>query len=647
MRFRLTQRGLTIAVVVLTATVVVIGIALAATSLPGFCASCKSHEPIVAAYRDGVHNDVNCELCHSKPGPFFFLTAKMEALEQPIAQLTGDYEEPILASVLNQSCRQCHVNADLFGVISAQGINVQHQHLIEAGFLCIRCHSTVGHAAAVPEGSRTYPSMDQCLLCHNNEYTTADGKVAVADCELCHTEQNYSDAPASHDDPAWSRAPRRRRHPLDLQRLPSRSRTRAALPRRRRDAPPRATGCRRTDPRPTREGCGLCHDTKDYCDTCHQVKMPHPEDYVVEAPRRRRRRAGQTCFNCHEVDELPGVPRRARRPATPGRTTSSRRSPGRRRLPRARPGCEPVGHGRRAPRQRRHRSRQTPAAPQAPPADDRRSARRGQEPRPARGRHPARLAGRLARRHRRHDRRRRASAFSALNRIGTCGQCHIIEPEVTTYKQTAHYAAGVVCQDCHTKPGVFNYFVRNLQGVTHLVNYISDTYQKPVTTYVGRQQLRPLPSQGADRARPRRRPDPREPHGPARGWLPVPDLPRQHLAPRDAARGGAHAAGPRSCRSAPAVTTARRCPTSATSATSTACRPATRRSRCRYRSSRRSAPGATPAGRSAATATGPADAAPEDLAARPRRGGPRPRQVHLRRPATSRTTRGSASTATA
>ncbi len=75
--------------------------------------------------------------------------------------------------------------------------------------------------------------------------------------------------------------------------------------------------------------------------------------------------------------------------------------------------------------------------------------------------------------------------FAALNRIETCGQCHVIEQEVKTYKQTAHYDAGVVCQDCHTKPGVFNYFVRNLQGMTHLVNYASDTYQKPVTTFVG------------------------------------------------------------------------------------------------------------------------------------------------------------------
>jgi nitrate/TMAO reductase-like tetraheme cytochrome c subunit len=78
-----------------------------------------------------------------------------------------------------------------------------------------------------------------------------------------------------------------------------------------------------------------------------------------------------------------------------------------------------------------------------------------------------------------------AVGFAALNRMDTCAQCHVIKDEVVTYERTAHYDAGVVCQDCHTKPGVFNYFVRNLQGVTHLVNYVSDTYQKPITTYVG------------------------------------------------------------------------------------------------------------------------------------------------------------------
>ena len=75
--------------------------------------------------------------------------------------------------------------------------------------------------------------------------------------------------------------------------------------------------------------------------------------------------------------------------------------------------------------------------------------------------------------------------FSAVNRIGTCEACHIIQPEVATYKQSAHYGAGVGCQKCHTKPGVFNYFIRNLQGVTNLILYASDTYERPITTYVG------------------------------------------------------------------------------------------------------------------------------------------------------------------
>jgi nitrate/TMAO reductase-like tetraheme cytochrome c subunit len=301
-KFRLTQRGLTISMIVLTAVVIVIGVAVAATSSATFCRQCKSHEPIVASYKKAAHSDVNCELCHSKPGPFFFLTAKLEALQQPIAQFTGDYEEPILASVLNQSCRQCHTNDDLFTVITARGIRVQHEHLIEAGFLCIRCHSTVGHPDAVPEGSRTVPSMDQCLMCHNNEYTSSDGKVAKADCGLCHTQKNYDDAPTSHAETTW----------IDNHGSIGILSTCSACHKK----PDSCSSChngiemphadswlsrhgRRTDQVGVK-ACGQCHDTKTYCGTCHQVKMPHPADYVVRHPGAAER-VGQTCFNCHEV----------------------------------------------------------------------------------------------------------------------------------------------------------------------------------------------------------------------------------------------------------------------------------------------------------------------------------------------------------
>ena len=75
--------------------------------------------------------------------------------------------------------------------------------------------------------------------------------------------------------------------------------------------------------------------------------------------------------------------------------------------------------------------------------------------------------------------------FSAVNNMSTCELCHLVQPEVDTYKRSSHYQAGVGCQQCHTKPGVFNYVIRNLQGVTNLILYVSNTYERPLTTMVG------------------------------------------------------------------------------------------------------------------------------------------------------------------
>jgi len=74
---------------------------------------------------------------------------------------------------------------------------------------------------------------------------------------------------------------------------------------------------------------------------------------------------------------------------------------------------------------------------------------------------------------------------TVLNNLGTCETCHLVKPEVETYKQTAHYRAGVGCQQCHTKPGVFNYAIRNLQGMTNLILFVSNAYERPLSTVVG------------------------------------------------------------------------------------------------------------------------------------------------------------------
>ena len=76
------------------------------------------------------------------------------------------------------------------------------------------------------------------------------------------------------------------------------------------------------------------------------------------------------------------------------------------------------------------------------------------------------------------------AGFSLLNRVATCETCHLVKPEVETYKQTAHYRAGVGCQKCHTKPGVFNYAIRNLQGLTNLFLFVSNTHEVPLTAAV-------------------------------------------------------------------------------------------------------------------------------------------------------------------
>ena len=259
---------------------------------------------------------MNCEQCHSKPGPFFFLTAKLEALQEPVKQFSGNYEEPILGVVQNASCRRCHTDEQLFPTISRNGINVNHKHLIEAGYQCVTCHSTVAHLDAVPEGSRTYPTMDQCLVCHNNHYTAADGTVASAAATSAMSSRHRAPSPITHT-ADWLRstaAPASSRPAPHVTREAGRAvacgggSTYRAL---------NCVSCHHGILMPHAEAwlhehgavslkkgeksCAQCHDTKTYCAGCHRVPLPHPTDWVSTHPRVARTDAA-TCMNCHKIE---------------------------------------------------------------------------------------------------------------------------------------------------------------------------------------------------------------------------------------------------------------------------------------------------------------------------------------------------------
>ncbi len=108
----------------------------------------------------------------------------------------------------------------------------------------------------------------------------------------------------------------------------------------------------------------------------------------------------------------------------------------------------------------------------------------------------------------RHDRRpscvaprpghRSASRSSTTTR--TCGWCHVIKKEVASFKTSEHHRPGVGCQDCHTKPGVFNYFIRNLQSADpHRRVHLGATTRRPHHHLRRRRELRAVSPQEPDR----------------------------------------------------------------------------------------------------------------------------------------------------
>lgn len=311
MTIRVTKRFFIVITIVVTAVVVALGFALTSTSSASFCSSCHNMKATVQALEQSPHAGINCEECHTQPGPFFFLTAKLEALEEPIQQLTGDYEKPILGSVVNASCERCHTDKQLFRTVDVNVVTVNHIHLtirvnhqqfIQAGYQCVQCHSAVAHGNAVPVGARTSPTMDQCLVCHNNHYKAANGAVAVGRCSLCHANKPPAE-PASHDNAAlW----------LKIHGTNGILSTCTACH-------TSATACSSCHngvvmPHPAswleqhglvekklgEKACSLCHDTKTYCVACHQVPMPHPSNFLALHPAAAAK-SDETCFNCHSV----------------------------------------------------------------------------------------------------------------------------------------------------------------------------------------------------------------------------------------------------------------------------------------------------------------------------------------------------------
>ncbi|MCJ7732720.1 NapC/NirT family cytochrome c, partial [Candidatus Bathyarchaeota archaeon] len=114
---------------------------------PEFCKTCHEMEFHYDTWMASTHVDeANCLDCHTESGVKGFIDAKVRALTELVAHITGKYEIPIRSNirVKDLTCLKCHTDAESIADVS---VDARHDLHMENGVLCSDCHSRVVHAA--------------------------------------------------------------------------------------------------------------------------------------------------------------------------------------------------------------------------------------------------------------------------------------------------------------------------------------------------------------------------------------------------------------------------------------------------------------------------------------------------------------------
>ncbi len=150
--------------------------------------------------------------------------------------------------VSNGSCNRCHRSV-ANGTVTRHGIRVRHKDFLDRGYKCVYCHNTIAHGDNVPVPK--FPTMDKCVLCHDN-------KRASAECKLCHVEEAIGEA----------REPRREFVKIATE-----------IP----------WHCR---------GCHTLEISKK-CIDCHGLEMPHSPEFKSGKHARLGFTQKSICWRCH------------------------------------------------------------------------------------------------------------------------------------------------------------------------------------------------------------------------------------------------------------------------------------------------------------------------------------------------------------
>ncbi len=243
-----------------------IALADVATSSPRLCGSCHEMQESAATWSESAHINVACVGCHETPRAWYERPAvyveRGRLLGRDIwRHIEGRLDEPAdpraigrASPIPDEVCLECHT-ADRTAS-SGFRILIDHVEHSERTGSCVACHVYTAHPDAVL--GRPLSLMTRCLTCHG----TSEHPDASAACETCHPT-DFDLRPPTHLEPPWMRD-----HGFSA------------------TAEPRV--------------CQMCH-VQRYCDDCHGVEIPHPEDWL--GPRSTHAATALTdpvvCERCH------------------------------------------------------------------------------------------------------------------------------------------------------------------------------------------------------------------------------------------------------------------------------------------------------------------------------------------------------------
>ena len=278
-------------VVVLIVFIVLLGIGAGSSAV---CSGC--HSPQANALAASPHAGIDCESCHAAASGTVSSRADVLARMVP-AELRGGGLHGPGRPVGNAACLRCHAKMVSAGLVSKNGISIDHTRCIVAS-TCEDCHDTAIHGTA-SRYVRTV-NMNSCVACHI-------AKQASLECTVCHAGSTPT---LKKDGPAWVRF-----HGAAVATTHGAQDLRSCAPCH------TSTWCSRCHhvevPHPQSFGqthgklvakagtaaCFTCHKGQAYCDGCHGIEMPHPAGFLQDHSSIARGVYDPKCATCHVIDD--------------------------------------------------------------------------------------------------------------------------------------------------------------------------------------------------------------------------------------------------------------------------------------------------------------------------------------------------------